>query len=437
MAIERPAGKLPFFIRRRLGFLARAQYCYDDVVRLRWGEQTYMLTHPADIRHVLVSRAANYIKTPQLTGPQGRSRAGEGLLTSTGAAHQWQRQLMQPVFRRRSVARFANVVVDRTEKMLAGWSQGDAVDMAREMAGLTQAIIVGTLFGMDFEDEGGQLAAAILARRKYTEYLYHSPLPFRTRLPTRPVRDYGRAMAQIDAVIEEAIRLRRRAEPGDDLASMLLEAAYPDGSTMDDRQVRDEILTLITTGYETVGDALAWTFYLLARHPGVEERFWDELDQILGAGAIGSDEVAKLRYTEMVFAESLRLYPPTWIYVRVPLETECLPSGATVAAGAKLYLCQYVMHRHPRYFPQPERFDPERFADPVERQHLRDVYFPFGAGPHRCIGEMFARLEGALVLAMVAQRFRFRLQEGRRVRPWAGITLRPAGGLHGRLSRRR
>ena len=430
-------GRLPFFIRKTLGLLSKYKFQYDDVVKLRIGEPTYLLTNPEDIKYVLVTNAENYIKTPQLTSDRGRRRAGEGLLTSFGTEHRRQRHLLQPSFRRHSVAAFADVIIDRTDRMLAGWKDGDTIDIAHEMATLAQSIIIGTVFGIEFRDDGNELAEAIHARRRYTEYIYHSHMPFRERLPTRVVRNYRWAIQKIDDTIENAIRVRRDSKvPKNDMVSMLMNATYPDGSQMNDQHVRDEVLTLTSTGYETIGEALGWTWYLLAQHPEVESQLLAELNDVLDGEPPCVEDVPKLRYTEMVLAESLRLYPPTWIYVRVPLENDTLPSGVTISANSKLYLCQYVMHRHPQYFPHSEQFDPERFSDPVKRNRMGFVYFPFGGGPHKCIGEMFAKLEGVLVLARIAQHFRFDFVDGQKIRPFAGITLRPKHGIRVRLNQR-
>jgi cytochrome P450 len=421
---------LPPFVRRTLGVRSRRRIPFDAAVKLRAGEATWMLTHPDDVKHVLISNAENYSKSRFLHSARGRLRAGQGLLTSSGEEHHRQRRLLQPLFHQRVVERFCPVIVDRTERLLSRLEGAAEVDIATEMADLARSVILGVLFGIEYRDEGGRLSAAIQCRRRYTEYVYHSRLPFRTRLPTRVVREHRGAIRWIDEVISREIASRRRGVEvqGDDLLSLLLESTYSDGSRMSDRQVRDEVLTFTSTGYETLGDALAWTWYLLSQHPEVERRFVSELraapvDRVATpAGAAG------LSFTEGVFREAMRIYPPTWIYERVARERDELPSGAVVPGGARLYVCQYVMHRHPRYFPEPEAFRPERFAG-AGRRPYRFAYLPFGDGAHTCLGETLAMLEGVLVLGMVGRRFGFELLPGQQIVPRAGITLTPRHGI--------
>ena len=424
-----PSITLPLFIRRTLGLRSRYRIPYDAVVKLRAGEPTYMLTHPDDVRHVLVDNAANYSKTPFLTSAEGKQRAGSGLLTATGDDHQRQRRLLQPLFHRAAVTRYAAAIASRLEDLFADWRHRVDVDIAEEMAQLTQSVIIGVLFGDDYPDEDRRLAHAIHARRLFTDHLYHSRLPFHTRLPLPVVRNHRAAMEVLDDTIAKEIRARRSApDQRDDLLSLLIGLTYPDGTRMSDQQIRDEVLTFTSTGYETVGEALGWTFYLLLSHPDIAAELRAEVDRVLGDQAAQADDVARLALTECALKESMRLYPPTWVFVRVPLERDVLPSGAAVPAGAKLYLCQYVMHRHPRYFPSPEQFVPARFAS-GGRTSLRGVYFPFGDGPHICIGEAFANLQGVLVLAAVTQRFRLELLHGQKIAPRAGITLSPLRGI--------
>lgn len=423
-------GRLPFFLRRTLGLTSRSRFRWGEAVKLRPWDPTWMLTDPDDIRHVLTARADHYRKTPRLSGDEGKARLGEGLITLSGAPHHDRRRALHPAFRREAVARYDRVVRSRTEAMLERWRSGAVVDVGREMSALAQANIVGVLFGDELREREGEIRRAIRARRRYTEYLYHSRLPFRERLPLPVVREHRRAVRVLDETIHAAIA-RRRGDAGvdGDLVAALLRANEADGSTLGDGAVRDEVLPLTVTGYETVGDSLGWVWYLLARHPEVEARLHDEVDRVTGGRPPGAGDVTALEYTERVVAEAMRLYPPTWLYVRVPVGADTLPSGTAVPAGARLYLCQYVMHRHPAHFPDPERFDPDRFADPEARRGWTYVYFPFGVGAHRCIGEHLAKLEAALVVATVAQRFRLELVPGADVRPYAGITLRAREGI--------
>jgi cytochrome P450 len=420
-------GILPGFVRATLGVRSPRRFPFDSMVRVRVGEQVFLLTHPDDVRHVLVTNARNYTKTRRLVGEHGRRRAGMGILTATGAEHLRQRRLLQPRFSRDAVAAFDATIREETGRMLDRWSRAHRVDLGAEMTDLAKSIIITALLGPDLDDATrGELARAIAARRRFTELVHHGRLPWRDRLPTPTVRQHRQALEVIDAAIYSTIARRREDARGhDDVVTRLLAAAYPDGSRMPDRLVRDEVLAFTGTGYETLAEALTWALYLLARHEDVAADLVEELTGALDGRAPGADDLPRLRLTGMVLDETLRLYPPTWLYARIPLEDDVLPVGGPVRAGAMLYVCQWVMHRHPRYFPDPDRFDPHRFA-PGARPP-RYVYLPFGDGLHRCLGEHLARLESILVIAGVTGRVRLELLDERPVEPRAGLTLGPRG----------
>lgn len=425
--------ELPRHLRRQL--MTRRKLALNRRVRLRPFSSAWFLTHPDDVHHVLVGGAENYEKTPLLTSASGRHRAGYGLLTSAGEEHLRQRRLLQPLFHRRAVRKFEAAIDDRTERWIRSVRPGTVIDLGAEMADLTKRVILSVIFGDDLTpDAEERLVRAIRERRAYTEYVYHGRLPRRDRLPTRFLRANRDAVATIDREVL-AILARRRsraADPGTeegDLLDGLLGATYTDGSRMTDTQIRDEILTLTSTGYETLGEALTWTWYRFALHPDEEARLREMIPDANGEGI----PPAAAEHAERVLAEVMRLHPPTWIFARVPVAEDVLPVGGRVAPGDTLLLCQYVLHRHPDAFPEPERFDPGRFAD---ARPSRWAYLPFGDGAHKCIGEHLARLEGVRVLLRVIPRLRFRVEAPERVEPYGGITLRPWGGLHARVETR-
>ena len=319
--------------------------------------------------------------------------------------------------------------------MLARWTDGIELDFGREMMGVVQRNIVKTVLGSDADHDMPKLLDAITIRRLYMEHVFFSPLP--DWMPSRIGWRYRQAMQHIDAMLSRAIHARR-TRPADieDLLSLLLRAKYDDGTGMTDQQVRDEAMTLFITGYETIGEALTWTAYLLSQHPAIEAKFLSEVDDVLGGRPPCAEDLPKLAYTGMVLAESMRLYPPTWVFIRIALQEDKLPSGAVIPAGSKLYLCPYVMQRHPRYFSDPERFDPERFTDVAKKARPQFAYFPFGGGARVCIGEHFAKMEGTLVLASIAQRFRLSLVSGQTIVPEPKMTLRPKSGIVMRVRRR-
>jgi cytochrome P450 len=431
-------GHAPAFLRDKLGFLSRSFAEHGDVVRLHIGGPTYLVTHPDDVKHVLASNSDAYEKTARLTGARGRRFFGGGLVTAVGPAHLRQRRMLQPVFHHRVIDRFASVIAECSDAMLGGWRDGAVLDVHEAMLAVTQRITARALLGDEPEAVLERFRFAASVRRRYQEQLLGSVLPLAERLPSRMRREYVRAQRANDDIVDTGLA-RRRAElvPSGDLLSMLVHARYEDGSGMSDDQIRDEVRTLSVAGYETVAEALSWTWYLLAGAPEAEAATWREVTHAAGlAGAVGLAELARLPWCRMVLAESMRLYPPTWLFVRVAQRDDVLPSGVSVAAGTKIYLSQWVMHRNPRYFPAPDRFDPRRFSPEEIAARPRFTYLPFGAGRRLCIGEEFAWMQGVSIMASVARRFRLALASDRAVMPEPNVTLRPRGGLHMRLAAR-
>lgn len=302
---------------------------------------------------------------------------------------------------------------------------------------LAQRIVLKALVSTVVEHGVDKLAMTVTVRRRFMEYMFFSLFPFPEYLPTRINFKYGRAMKGLDSFVYAAIKKRRAAKhPPYDLLSMLMNARYKGGAFMNDRQVHDEALTISITGHETIGEALTWTWYLLSQHPKVASKLVSEFRGVLNGRNPTVVDLPKLRYAEMVLEESMRLYPPTWIFIRMARRDDALPSGAAIPSGAKLYLSPYVMHRNRKYFSEPERFDPERFNDEAKAGRHRLVYFPFGNGPRVCIGEAFARMEGVLVLASIAQRFKLTVVPGQTIVPEPKMTLRPKNGILMRLDGR-
>jgi cytochrome P450 len=439
-APEPPGGLLlghyAQFQRDKLGFLMQCAAEYGDVVKLRLRKSTFLLTNPDDIKHVLMVHPSNYSKTPRLSSKRAQRGLGKGLLTfSSGPAHRRQRQLLQPFFYPKNIAIYADVIVNATQEMLAGWKSGAVLDIASEMKNLAQGIMIKTLFGSDYIDEGGALSKAITIRRRYYEYLLGSLFPFPEYLPVRAVRNYAPAIQKIDEAIHLAIQTRRKARIStDDLVWAFVRARYDDGTGMKNQQIRDEVLTFMDAGYETTAAALAWTWYLLAQNPQAESKLLAEFHTVLEERLPSPEEFPKLKYAGWVIAESMRLYPPTWMFVRIVRHKDTLPSGVALPPGSKLYLCQYVAHHRPEFFPQPEQFHPERFEMMDYTNRSRFAYFPFGGGPHACIGETFAKMEILIVLAIIAQRFKLELVSGQKIVPDAGVALRPKNGIKMRVS---
>lgn len=423
-----PFAHLAAFRRDPLTFLERVYRRYGDVARFRFGpRRLYLLAHPELVRDVLVTRHRNFIKSKALQ--RARVVLGNGLLTSEGEVHLRQRRLAQPAFHRERIAALGETMVALAARAAEGWRRGETQDVTREMNRLTLAIAARTLFGASVEDEadeiGGALTTALLAFKRLT-----NPLgPLLDRLPLPTTLRVRRASARLDATIYRMIEQRRRSgEDRGDLLSMLLAARDEegDGGGMTDLQLRDEALTLFLAGHETTANALAWTWHLLSLNPQAESALHAELDTVLEGRAPTADDVPRLPFTRAVLAESMRLFPPAWAIGREPLE-EFDTGGYRIRAGTVVLLSPWITHRDPRWWPEPERFDPGRWTPEQEAERPRFAYFPFGGGPRKCIGEGFAWTEGILVLATLAARWRFRHAPGARVGRQPLITLRPTG----------
>ncbi len=386
-----------------------------------------LLNHPDYVRDVLVTREWNFVKGPGLE--RTKRLLGEGLLTSEGALHRRQRRLAQPAFHRQRVATFAGTMVDYAARTRARWRDGQQADVLEEMLRLTLAIVGKTLFDAEIESEATEIGAA-LTQAVESFVTFASPITLLLdRLPTPRNRRFERARARLNDTIFRMIEDRRaRGGDRDDLLSRLLEAQDADGGGMSDALVRDEAMTLFIAGHETTANALTWTWYLLSQHPAEEARLHEEVDRVLAGRLPTLDDVPQLVFTERVFAEAMRLYPPAWIMGR-RVVTDHHVGGFRVPRNAVAVTSQWVLHRDARFYPDPEAFQPARWTPEARAARPRFAYFPFGGGSRLCIGEPFAWLEGVLVLATLAQQWSLRLVPGHAVIPQPKITLRPQGGM--------
>jgi len=421
-------GVLPEFRKDPAGFLEKISRQYGDVVYLPLGRQhIYYVGHPDAIRDILVTHQNKFKKSRMLE--RARVLLGDGLLTSEGQHHRRQRRLVQPAFHRDRLAGYGAVMVDRAAILRDQWPAGQPFDALQEMMRLTLAIVAKTLFSTDVDSEADEIGSALTQVFDLFEVILMPFSEILEKLPLPAVRRFKRARKRLDETIYRLIA-ERRACGGDagDLLSMLLLAQDEEGSGgMTDEQVRDEALTLFLAGHETTADALTWTWYLLSQNPEAEAAFHAELDRVLAGRLPTFDDLPQLRFTESVFAETLRLYPPAWGIGRRALED--YPIGDFVIPALSVVLMSpYVVHRDPRWFADPLTFRPERWMadDPVRPKF---AYFPFGGGARVCIGERFAWMEGTLLLAVIGQRWRLRLEPGHRVETHARITLRPKHGM--------
>jgi cytochrome P450 len=401
------------------------------VASVRIGPQRICLvSHPDLVKDVLVTRGRSFAKGRALQ--EARRLLGDGLLTSEGERHLGQRRLLQPLFHEQRIAGFGTTMVEAAGRAADRWRDGAELDVAREMMRLTLAIVGSTLFDVDVEGEAADVGRALDDAMAMFDRFFLPLAPVLERLPLPSSRRFHRARADLDALIARMIDERRLA-PGahDDLLSMLLGVHGDGGAGMSSEQVRDEAMTIFLAGHETTAQALTWTWYLLSRHPEIEARLHVELDRALPGGPPAVDDLPRLAYARAVLAESMRLYPPAWVVGRRALEDVEL-GGRLVPRGSIVLASQYVVHRDPRWFREPGRFDPDRWLR-ADESRPRLAYFPFGAGQRLCIGERFAWMEGTLVLATIARRAQLRLVPGHAVEVSPRITLRPAHGMRMRV----
>jgi cytochrome P450 len=439
-AADPVVGHLLQVRRGMLDFLTRISRDYGDVVPVRYGPQTVlMLHHPALIEAVLVTQQRNFSKgrfyrllTPLL---------GEGLLTAEGDFWRRQRRLAQPAFHRERVAAYGRTMVAYSERMLAGWRPGEVRDVHADMMRLTLEIVVKTLLDADAAGEAATVGEALPVALHELNGLMNGPaflLP--QAVPTPGKWRLTRAVRRLDRFVYTLIA-ERRAAPADrgDLLSMLMAAQDGGGAEaagsaggMSDRQLRDEVMTIMLAGHETTALALSWTWYLLSEHPEVDARLRDELRAALGGRPPEVSDLPRLAYAERVLSEAMRLYPPIPVIGRQAVDA-CDLGGYPVPAGTPVSFAQWSVQRDPRFFDDPDVFRPERWEDGLAQRLPRFAYFPFGGGPRLCIGNTFAMMEATLILATVAQRYRPRLVPGHPIVPVPALTLRPAHGLRMRL----
>lgn len=415
------------FRRDPLNALQHIAQTYGDVVHIRLGKQhAYLLSHPDTIRDVLVVHHQQMHKPGRQQQPLG----GNGLLRSEDDFHKRQRRLMQPAFHHQRIAGYAQTMVEYTQQTSDRWHDGKVVDIAQEMMSLTLSIIGQTMFGAHVEDDAQTVYEGFTTWMRLTRTNRFGPFNDVLRaLPLPHNRQRAAARAQLDAIVYRMINERRAScQEHGDLLSMLLMAQDEDGSGMSDEQLRDEVMTLFLAGHETTANALTWTWYLLSQHPDVEERLHRELDTVLTGRTPTAADIPNLPYVEMVLSEAMRLYPPAWIIARRTL-SDYQAGEYTIPANSLLMMSQYVVHHDARWYPDPLRFDPERWTAEARASRPRYAYFPFGGGPRLCIGEPFAWMEGELVLAHLAQQWRLRLQPGYHVETEPLITLRPRAGM--------
>jgi cytochrome P450 len=445
-----PKGRLLFghladFRADRLGFFTRCARTYGDVVPLRiMGRRLALFSHPDLIEQVLVTQASKFVKHFGLR--MYMPILGNGLVTSEGEFWRRQRKLAAPAFQGTRIASYAPAMVDATARMLEQWpcNGSDHVrDVHDDMMRLTLEIACRTLFGADACPEPARVGHAMHEGLQAIAVRFGRPFPIPDWFPTPANLRLRRAMRTLDGIVGGVIARRRRLSDvaegerdGDgDLLAILLRARNDDGSAMSDAQLLDEVRTLFLAGHETTALALTYAIHLLSRSPDAQELLHAELSAVLGGRLPAHADLARLPYARKVIAESLRLYPPADVLGREAI-ADCTIGDVPVRKGQTIFMSPWVMHRDPRYFPDPDTFAPARWTDAFERALPRFAYFPFGGGPRYCIGQTFATAEAILLLATLCQQFAFAPDPTFSLELWPSITLRPRNGVRVRAQRR-
>jgi len=426
------------FRRSPIGFFTELTKLGDISFFKMGGQPSYLINHPDLARDVLVVNAHKFHKGRALL--RAKRLLGEGLLTNEGESHLSQRRMIQPAFHRERIKSYAAAMTDYGEKMADEWQDGETRNIDKEMMRLTLNIVGKTLFDANVEDETDEIGNAMTTLIGLFDYLL---LPFSEileKLPIPHARRFKRAKETLDKVIYGFINERRAsgADKGD-LLSMLLHAQDEEsGAKMSDEQVRDECLTLFLAGHETTANALTFAFYLLSQNPEKERKFHRELDELFPDGETPQPEdYPRLKYTEAVFAEAMRLYPPAWVLGRLAIEEHEI-ENYKIPKGSLILVSMYILQRDKRFWTDAEVFQPERFLheNAVKEANQKFIYFPFGAGVRRCVGEQFAWMEGVLLLATLARKWKLSLLPEQKFGLSPMMTLRPKYGMKMRIEKR-
>jgi cytochrome P450 len=423
---------------------------YDDIARLRVGPRTvHMISHP-DLAHEVLTKDKETFPTIHERTDRKIGLGlvlGDGLLTNRDH-DSWfaRRRMLQPIFHRRRIATMADEIVAAGRKILARWEElyapGDVLNIHEEMMRVTLEVISRTMFGADVTGEAGKVGPAVTVAARYAFAHTQNPFSVPRWVPTRRNREFRRALGTLDSIVLGLIRARQAdrdsgQEPRGDLLDMLLDAEDTEtGARMTEREVLDEVKTVFAAGHETTANALTWTWLLLSEHAEVGEKLRAELDAVLGGHPPSLASLANLPYTKQVFDEVLRLYPPVPATVRRVARATSL-GGYEVPAASRMLISIYNVHRHPEFWENPTRFEPERFSPERRALHHGSSYMPFGAGQHKCIGNSLALMEGPLLLATVAPSYEIDLAPGRPLEREVAITMRPKEGMYVELRPRR
>ena len=429
-------GHFRSFRKNPTDFLTKMS-ALGDVTTFKVGKvQAFLINHPDLIRDLLVTNHSKFIKGRALQ--RAKSFLGEGLLTSEKDFHLRQRRMIQPTFHRARIAEYAKAMIDFSAKMSDEWRDGEVRDIDHEMMRLTLNIVGKTLFNADVEKDASEVGAAMTTIVSMFNFMLFPFSEYLEKLPLPPILKLKKARKTLDDVIYKIINERRKSgEDAGDLLSMLLVAQDEEtGGAMTDKQVRDEALTLFLAGHETTANALTWTFYLLSQNPEAEAKFHRELDEVLDDKSLSPEDYPRLKYSEAVLAESMRLFPPAWTLGRLSIDEHEF-GGFVIPKDSLVLASQFVTHRDVRFWEKPEKFVPERWENlSIKEAGNKFIYFPFSKGVRSCIGESFAWMEGVLLLANLGRNWKLSLMPEQKVVLHPMITLRPKYGMKMRIEKR-
>ncbi len=404
---------------------------YGDVAKLTFfNRQITLINHPDLIQQVLIKDNDAFEKDAG-TKLLAKYVLGKGLLTSEGEEHKKMRKISSPAFNRQRILSYGKIMAEATEQHIASWRDGARIDMHREMMALTSAIVAKALFNMDVGAKVDAIGEALEKVMRIVEVIRLPLSDLSMALPLPPTLAIRSGIATLDKIIYETIDEHLAdSEDRGDLLSMLIVARREAGDDPKTarKQLRDEAMTLFLAGHETTANALTWTFYLLSQNPGAYELLIDESKRVLGDRTATTDDIASLTYTRQVVAESMRLYPPAWVIGRSVMRDYEI-GGYVLPKGSELWLSQFVTHRDARWFDNPTKFRPERWAEGEAEKRPKFSYFPFSAGLRNCIGEQFAWQEAILIMATISRSWRASLSAGFKVEPLPQVTLRPKEGM--------
>jgi cytochrome P450 len=424
-------GMMPEMVGDMLGLFTNTAREYGGIAQFKLLNKSYLLVTNADyVKYILQDNYKNYIRGRSVE--TGRVLLGNGLPLIDGDFWLRERRMLQPAFHRERLGKLANTITAVIDTFMQDWAgkarQDQTLDLDDEMMRLTLTIIIKSMFSSPIDEKIPALSHAFQVASKFMLWRSQQMLQLPLSVPIPRHVEYNRALKVLNDTIYPLITDGRK-HPKDDLLSMMLEMRDADtGEGLSDRQARDEVVTIFFAGHETTAATMSWAFYLLSKHPEVEERLRAEVRNVLNGRAPAFSDLPKLVYMQQVINEVLRLYPAAYLFAREAIVDDVL-DGYAIPVNTLIFLSPFVGHRDPKFWPDPERFDPERFTPEEVARRSRHVYYPFGEGPHVCIGNNFAVMEMQLILAMALRRFRLQLVPGHPIALKPEATLRPKYGM--------